>query len=96
MPNAKTAHSKKLRAKTAREANQRRLDEGGMRISILLYADEAQRFTPLVSRAGGIKKAFLALDLFPNQAKVYVFSNLYPCPHPNPPPRGREPLCGRF
>ena len=36
------------------------------------------------------------LDLFPNQAKVYVFSNLYPCPHPNPPPRGREPLCGRF
>ncbi|EHM51858.1 hypothetical protein HMPREF9080_02639 [Cardiobacterium valvarum F0432] len=32
-----------------------------MRISILLNADEAQRFTPLVSRAGGIKKAFLAL-----------------------------------
>ena len=61
MPNANTAHSKKLRAKTAREANQRRLDEGGMRISILLYADEAQRFTPLVSREGGIKKAFLAL-----------------------------------
>ena len=61
MPNANTAHSKKLRAKTAREANQRRLDEGGMRISILLNADEAQRFTPLVSREGGIKKAFLAL-----------------------------------
>ena len=61
MPNENTAHSKKLRAKTAREANQRRLDEGGMRISILLYADEAQRFTPLVSREGGIKKAFLAL-----------------------------------
>ena len=39
---------------------------------------------------------FYVLDLFPNQAKVYVFSNLYPCPHPNPPPRGREPLCGRF
>ena len=61
MANAKTAHSKKLRAKTARETNQRRLDEGGMRISILLNADEAQRFTPLVSREGGIKKAFLAL-----------------------------------
>ena len=61
MPNANTAHSKKLRAKTAREANQRRLDEGGMRISILLYADETQRFTPLVSREGGIKKAILAL-----------------------------------
>ena len=60
MANANTAHSKKLRAKTAREANQRRLDEGGMRISILLNADEAQRFTPLVSREGGIKKAFLA------------------------------------
>nr|WP_314382817.1 hypothetical protein [uncultured Cardiobacterium sp.] len=61
MANANTAHSKKLRAKTAREANQRRLDEGGMRISILLNADEARRFTPLVSREGGIKKAFLAL-----------------------------------
>ena len=36
------------------------------------------------------------LDLFPNQAKAYVFWNLYPCPHPGPPPRGREPFCGRF
>ena len=61
MANVNTAHSRNYCAKTAREANQRRLDEGGMRISILLNADEAQRFTPLVSRAGGIKKAFLAL-----------------------------------
>ena len=37
-----------------------------------------------------------AVDLFPKQAKAYVFWNLYPCPHPSPPPRGREPLCGRF
>ena len=36
------------------------------------------------------------IDLFPNQAKAYVFWNLYPCPHPGPPPRGREPFCGRF
>ena len=35
-----------------------------------------------------------ALGLFPNQAKAYVFWNLYPCP--SPPPRGREPFCGRF
>ena len=61
MANAKTAHSKKLRARTAREANQRRLDEGGMRFSLLLNAEEARRFMPLVSRAGGIKKAFLSL-----------------------------------
>ena len=36
------------------------------------------------------------IDLFPNQAKAYVFWNLYPCPHPSPPLRGREPFCGRF
>ena len=35
-----------------------------------------------------------ALGLFPNQAKTYVFWNLYPCP--SPPPRGRESFCGRF
>ena len=28
------------------------------------------------------------LDLFPNQAKAYVFWNLYPCPHSSPPPTG--------
>ena len=32
--------------------------------------------------------AYFIVDLFPNQAKVYVFSNLYPCPHPNPPHGG--------
>ena len=46
-------------------------------------------FTLLVPR-------YAKIDLFPNQAKAYVFWNLYPCPHPSPPPRGREPFCGRF
>ena len=36
------------------------------------------------------------LGLFPNHAKAYVFWNLNLCPHPGPPPRGREPFCGRF
>ena len=36
------------------------------------------------------------VDLFPNQTKAYVFWNLYPCPHPGPAPRGREPFCGEF
>ena len=50
MANANTAHSKNYAPKPP-----------GRPISVLLYADEAQRFTPLVSREGGIKKAFLAL-----------------------------------
>ena len=49
----------------------------------------------LRNQTSGKEKDF-SLDLFPNQAKAYVFWNLYPCPHPSPPPRGREPFCGRF
>lgn len=44
---------KKLRAKTAQEANPRRLDEGSMWVSILLNADGARRFTLFIALESG-------------------------------------------
>lgn len=61
MGNSDTTHSKKLRAETARKSAQKLVDQGGMRVSMLLEPKLAQQFSPLIELHGGQKKAFVVL-----------------------------------
>ena len=61
MANSKTEHSKKLRAETARKSAQKIIDEGGMRVHLLLEVQHAVRFKQLMEQEGSQKKAFVAL-----------------------------------
>ena len=61
MANSKTEHSKKLRAETARKSAQKIIDEGGMRVNLLLEVQHAVRFKQLMEQEGSQKKAFVAL-----------------------------------
>ena len=61
MANSKTEHSKKLRAETARKSAQKIIDEGGMRVNLLLEVQHAVRFKQLMEQEGSQKKAFGAL-----------------------------------
>ena len=61
MANSKTEHSKKLRAETARKSAQKIIDEGGMRVNLLLEVQHAVRFKQLMEKEGSQKKAFVAL-----------------------------------
>lgn len=61
MGNSKSEHSKKLRAESAKKSAQKVIDDGGMRVSLLLEPEHAKRFRPLVDQHGGQKKAFVEL-----------------------------------
>ena len=61
MGNSNSEHSKKLRAETAKKSAQKIIDQGGMRVSLLLEQEHAERFRPLVEQYGGQKNAFVAL-----------------------------------
>lgn len=59
MANSKTEHSKKLRAETARKSAQKIIDEGGMRVNLLLEVQHAVRFKQLMEQEGSQKKHLL-------------------------------------
>lgn len=55
MPNAKTPHSRNLRAETAKNRNNRLTAEGGSRFSVLLNADETAALAAIQDRTGESK-----------------------------------------
>lgn len=61
MGNSNSEHSKNLRAATAKKSAQKVIDQGGMRVSLLLEQEHADRFRSLVEQCGGQKNAFVAL-----------------------------------
>lgn len=61
MGNSKTARAKAQRAQTARAAQQKILEAGGIRFSVLLEAPYAQQFAALAEQHGGKKAALLHL-----------------------------------
>lgn len=65
MPNAKTPHSRNLRAETAKNRNNRLAADGGSRFSVLLNADETAALAAIrdrtgESKAGVVKRLVLA------------------------------------
>ena len=68
MGNSKTERAKAQRAQTARAAQQKGLDAGGIRFSLLLEPPYAQQFIAL-AEAHGSKKAAL-LYLLQNASKT--------------------------
>lgn len=57
MANSNTAHSKALRAKSSRKAQEKILREGGIRFSVLLEQPYAAQFEVLAEKKGSKKKA---------------------------------------
>lgn len=49
MPNAKTPHSRALRAATATRRNKERVQEGGMRVTVILPKSTAEGLTRLTA-----------------------------------------------
>lgn len=59
--NSNTAHSKDLRAKSAKTTQEKILREGGIRFSVLLEQPYASQFEALAEKMGSKKKALLFL-----------------------------------